>query len=186
MAEEKKDAWLTYLALTTVILAVCATLSAARGASFSTKSVMFQAQATNQWAYYQAKSLKGYLYEIQREALELEQQKPDSGMTVVKEDKDKPSYPELRQRKILEYEEKISKYDEEKQQIQQEGKRLESLRDDAQRHSQIFSMAIVFLQIAILLSSVAALMKKRQLWYLGMAVGLIGMFYFADGFLLFF
>jgi hypothetical protein len=31
MAEEKKETWLNYLALTTVILAVCATLSTFKG-----------------------------------------------------------------------------------------------------------------------------------------------------------
>ena len=63
MAEEKKEPWLNYLALTTVILAVCATLATFKGGSFSTRSVMSQTEAANQWAYYQAKSIKTYLYE---------------------------------------------------------------------------------------------------------------------------
>src|SRR5512140_2276081 len=71
MAEEKKDPWLNYLALTTVILAVCATLSTFKGGSYSTRSVLSQTRAANQWAYYQAKSIKGYLYEIQKEELKL-------------------------------------------------------------------------------------------------------------------
>ena len=75
MAEEPKERWLNYLALTTVILAVCATLSTFKGGGYSTRSVLAQTQAANQWAYYQAKSIKGYLYEIQKEALELEYKK---------------------------------------------------------------------------------------------------------------
>ncbi len=35
MAEEKKEKWLNYLALATVILAVCATLSTFKGGGFS-------------------------------------------------------------------------------------------------------------------------------------------------------
>ena len=35
MAEEKKEPWLNYLALTTVIFAVCATLSTFKGGGFS-------------------------------------------------------------------------------------------------------------------------------------------------------
>ena len=46
MAEEKKETWLNYLALTTVIFAVCATLSTFKGGGFSTRSVMSQSQAT--------------------------------------------------------------------------------------------------------------------------------------------
>lgn len=44
---------------------------------------------------------------------------------------------------------------------------------------------MIFLQIAILLSSIAALIKKKPVWVLGMAVGGVGIVYFADGFLLF-
>lgn len=72
MAEDKKEPWLNYLALTTVILAVCATLSTFKGGGFSTRSVLSQTHAANQWAYYQSKSIKGYLYELQKEKLELE------------------------------------------------------------------------------------------------------------------
>ena len=75
MTEEPKEKWLNYLALTTVILAVCATLSTFKGAGYSTRSVLSQTQAANQWAYYQAKSIKGYLYEIQKESLDLESKK---------------------------------------------------------------------------------------------------------------
>src|SRR5512138_1818638 len=72
MAEEKKESWLNYLALTTVILAVCATLSTFKGGGYSTRSVMSQTQASDQWAFYQSKSIKGYIYEVQRDKLELE------------------------------------------------------------------------------------------------------------------
>ena len=70
--EDKKDPWLNWLALTTVIFAVCATLSTFKGGGYSTPSVISQAQASDQWAYYQAKSIKANLYQIQRERLQLE------------------------------------------------------------------------------------------------------------------
>src|SRR5512142_2899513 len=72
MAEEKKEAWLNYLALTTVIFAVCATLSTFKGGGHSTRSVLSQAQASDQWAYFQSKSIKGYIYDTQRERLALD------------------------------------------------------------------------------------------------------------------
>jgi divalent metal cation (Fe/Co/Zn/Cd) transporter len=59
------------------------------------------------------------------------------------------------------------------------------MRDDAQLHSKIFGMAVIFLQISILLSSIAALLKKKPIWYLGLVVGAVGLVYFANGFLLF-
>jgi DNA repair ATPase RecN len=178
MAEELKENWLNYLALTTVILAVCATLSTFKGAGYSTRSVLSQTQAANQWAYYQAKSIKGYLYEIQKEALELEFKKDKiRGAKAFKEEYEK---------KIDLYTQKIKKYDEEKAEISKEAKRLEILRDDAQKHTGIFGLAVIFLQVAILLSSIAALMKKKVIWVIGVGTGAIGLIYFVNGFLLFF
>jgi hypothetical protein len=176
MAEEKKEPWLNYLALTTVILAVCATLATFKGGSYSTRSVLTQSRAANAWAYYQAKSLKGYLYEIQKEVLELDlQERTDASPAVIAAHKDK----------IETYGKRIAKYDAEKADIQKEAKEFEATRDDAQKHSQIFGIAVIFLQIAILLSSIAALMKKKLLWFMGLAVGAAGVVYFANGFLLF-
>jgi len=178
MSEEPKEKWLNYLALTTVILAVCATLSTFKGASYSTRSVLSQTQAANQWAYYQSKSIKGYLYEIQKESLELESKKDK-----VKVSKALTGEYE---KKIAMYTQKINKYDEEKSVISKEAKRLEIVRDEAQNHSGIFGIAVIFLQIAILLSSIAALMKKKVVWLVGVGSGVIGLLYFANGFLLFF
>jgi hypothetical protein len=45
---------------------------------------------------------------------------------------------------------------------------------------------VIFLQISILLSSIAALLKKQPAWWLGLAVGAVGLVFFANGFFLFF
>lgn len=178
MVEETKERWLNYLAMTTVLFAVCATLSTFKGAGYSTKSVLAQTQAANQWSYFQAKSVKGYLYEIQREAVDLEMKKDKENMS--------PSVTVEYEKRREVYNQKIKKYDGEKAEISKEAKRLEALRDSAQRHSGIFGIAIIFLQIAILLSSIAALMKKKEIWFLACACGFGGILYFANGFLLFF
>src|SRR5512135_1824192 len=103
MAEEKKEPWLNYLALTTVIFAVCATLSTLKGGGFSTRSVISQAQASDQWAYYQAKSIKGYVYELQKDKLDLDLKaiKTRLSRNVVSD----------YEKKIESYTEKIGKYD---------------------------------------------------------------------------
>jgi hypothetical protein len=46
-------------------------------------------------------------------------------------------------------------------------------------------MAVIFLQISILISSIAALIKRKYLWEIGIAVGAVGLVYFLNGFLLF-
>jgi hypothetical protein len=177
MAEDKKEPWLNYLALTTVILAVCATLSTFRGGGFSSRSVLSQSHAANQWAYYQSKSIKGYLYELQKEKFELELKAlgPKAPNSLVDE----------YQKKIDFYTKNIKRYNDEKSQIEKDARNFEILRDDAQKHAQIFGIAVIFLQIAILLSSIAALMKKKRVWIVGLVTGAIGVFYFVNGFFLF-
>jgi hypothetical protein len=173
MAEEKKEPWLNYLALTTVVFAVCATLSTLKGGSFSTRAVMSQSQASDQWSYFQAKSIKGYLYELQKERLDLDLKSLKGGS--------RSEY----EKKIDGYARKISKYDEEKAGIKNKAEELERTRDRSQRHSGAFGMAAMFLQIAILLSSIAALMKRKSFWYIGMGAGCLGLLYFFNGFFLF-
>ena len=126
---------------------------------------------------YQAKSIKGYLYELQKEKLELELKAARAkgpGFAV-----------EEHQKKIDWYAKNIKRYNEEKAQIEKDARKYEAIKDDAQRHAQVFGMAVIFLQIAILLSSIAALMKKKPVWILGLVTGAFGLFYFANGFLLF-
>jgi len=176
MAEEKKEPWLNYLALTTVIFAVCATLSTLKGGGYGSKAMMSQAQASDQWAYYQAKSIKGYVYDLQREKFEMD-------LKAVKGSS--RSLAAEYQKKIEGYAEKIKKYDDEKNDIMKKAQALEVTRDEAQRHSGAFGLAAMFLQIAILLSSIAALMKRKLFWLLGMAGGCIGLLYFFNGFFLF-
>ena len=176
MAEEKKEPWLNYLALTTVIFAVCATLSTLKGGGYSTLSVMSQAQASDQWSYYQAKSIKGYVYDLQKEKFEMDL-KAIKGMS--------RSLTADYEKRIVSYKEKIERYEKEKEDIKKKAEELEARRDEARQHAGVFGIAAMFLQIAILLSSIAALMKKKLFWFIGMTGGCIGLVYFFNGFFLF-
>jgi Domain of unknown function (DUF4337) len=177
MADDMKEPWLNYLALTTVILAVCATLATFKGGGFSTRSVMNQSLASDQWSYYQAKSIKGYIYEMQKDKLGLELMALGAkAPQAVRDEYGK---------RMDGYTKKVARYDEEKAQIQKDAKKFEGIRDDAQKHSYAFGLAVIFLQIAILLSSIAALIKKKLVWLLGCVIGVVGIFYFVNGFLLF-
>jgi hypothetical protein len=177
MAEDKKEPWLNYLALSTIILAVCATMATFKGGGFSTRSVLSQTQASDQWAFFQSKSIKGYLYEMQKDQLEM-QMKTQGG-------KLSPELAAAYQQKIGGYSAKIAKYEAEKNKITVDAKKLEAVRDDAQRHSQAFGVAVIFLQIAILLSSIAALLKKKYVWVIGVVIGTYGVLQFVNGFFLF-
>ena len=126
MAEEKKEGWLNLLALTTVILAVCATLATFKGGGYSTRTVLRQNQASDQWAHYQAKGIKGNLYEV--EALRL---KRDLELAP------RASAPIL-EKALADAEKKVIKYDGEKAEIMTKARAVEQERDDALRHGAPF------------------------------------------------
>lgn len=178
MAEttENREKWTSYLAITTVLIAVCATLSTFKGGGYSTKSLMSQTLASDQWNFYQSKSIKGYLFENQKNNLEFQKSiitKPDASVM--------EKYDEL----IAKMGKKIEGYDTEKKDIMKAAKELEKTRDDCKLHSSAFGIAVIFLQVSILLSSISALTKRKYIWYISMAVGVAGILYFIDGFFLF-
>ncbi len=173
--EKKREKWINYLALTTVLLAVCATLSSFKLEHFSVEAVLKQVTASDQWAFYQAKSTKGYLYELQKEKVELE-------LKTIEKNASADLVQEYRQ-KIQSYGDQAKRYDKEKADIMKEAKHVEKERDEAHERRELFGKAIIFFQMGILLCSIAALMKKKSIWIVGSLVGLLGIVYFANGFI---
>jgi hypothetical protein len=156
MVDEPKTKWLNWLAITTIIFSACATLSTFKGSSFSTKSILAQANASNTWAYFQSKSVKQHAYELQRDVLELQV------LSVQGEQA------ETCKAKIEEYNKEIKRYDGEKAQAMIEARAFEQTRADFQMKSASFGMAVVYLQVAIMFST------KEYLWVPGIGVVVIG------------
>jgi len=177
MAEEKEK-WMTYMAISTVIIVVCATLSTFKGGGYSNKALMNQTSASDQWAFYQSKSLKGYVFQMQKDNLELQQEmiaKANPKDEILSKYKDK----------IADSAKKLQQYETDKADITAQAKKFEADRDECKLHGSAFGIAVIFLQISILLSSISALAKRKYVWFLSLAVGVVGIFYFIDGFLLF-
>jgi hypothetical protein len=86
---------------------------------------------------------------------------------------------------IADYTQKVKTYESEKEAISKVAKGYESIRDESKLHSGKFGIAVIFLQISILLSSIATLSKKKFVWICGLILGIIGILYFIDGFFLF-
>lgn len=173
MTEEKKEPWLNHMALATVILAVCATLSTFKGGGYSTQSVINQTLASDQWAFFQAKSTKQHLYQLQLEQLQLQKMLvPADTAAAAAFDK-----------RIADYAQRVTTYDTERKDIEKQARALERERDDAKRHGRPFGLAVMFLQVAILLNSIAGLLKRKRIWWAALPVGLVGVVFFADGFL---
>jgi hypothetical protein len=159
----------TLIAITTVVLAVCATLASFKAAGYGNRMVLAQNQASDQWTYYQAKSIKETTYQIQRDILALTMQQ--SGQ------------PELYKPKIAEYEKEVARYKQEKSEISKEAQMREKERDAAKSLNASFGQSLIFLQVGILLSSLASIHKSVHYWAMGVTGGTIGAVMFIYTFL---
>lgn len=167
----------TWIALTTALMAVLAAVTTLYVGKYSSRTVLFQAQETDQWAYYQAKSIKSYLYEVQKQEYEIELA-AQPGMPKAAREK--------MERAMTDFDKQLKRYDGEKNEIKAKAEGLAKLKDEAAHKGGNFGYALIFLQIAIMLSSIAALTKKPYLWYMGLATTAGWLFFFLDAFYLFY
>src|SRR2546425_6284989 len=134
------------------------------------EALVAQSKAPDQWAYYQAKSVKAAIYATQAAAL-------------------KQTNPEVAEKAQAE----TSRYEKEEQEINKAAKELENevkehseLSDKNMEHHHRFAYAVTMFQISIALAAVAALSRKKAIWFVGLVVAVMGLIYFVDGFRLFF
>ena len=152
------------IALTALVLAICATFASLYAGANASKGILSQNKATDGWSYYQSKSLKENTYQVQLDQLELA---PPANADPVK-------LAELKKT----YQDTINRYNEEQEQISAEAKQHEADRDHFLALNKGFAGALTYLQIAILLTSLAGLMKQKYFWYAGMLIGVFGIYNF--------
>ncbi len=165
--EEKKgfsERTTQLVALTALILAIFATFSSLYAGGNANNAILSQNKANNGWAYYQAKSMKETMCQIQLEYLELAPPKDIE--------------PENLQTLKNIYKEHADRYLAEEEQIRAETQQHELDRDNFRNLNIGFKIAVVYLQIAILLVSLAGLLKKIYFWYGGIVLGLFGIYHF--------
>ena len=174
---EQRSRWIIYLSFSTAIIAVLAAIAALESGTFSNQALieknealLYQAKASDQWAYYQAKSVKGAIYASQAAAAQL-------------------SNPNLAAKAQKEAE----RYSKEDEEISQSAKEFEKevtekteLSARSMEHHHRFAYSVTMFQISIALAAVSALSRQKGVWFVGLAVAAAGCVYFLDGFRLFF
>ena len=75
-----------------------------------------------------------------------------------------------------------SRYDAEKKEIKAAASDHEKNRDVSSKNGGLFGRAVLYLQVAIIVSALAALMKKFPLWLISFVPGIAGMIYFIYAF----
>lgn len=146
------------VSLTMAILAVVLAVVSLMGHRAHTDEVIAQTQANDQWAYYQAKDTRLH---IDRKIADLESVLPAT-------DADKVA--QARAANLAE----AAKYEKQTADIQAEARKLDKETDLQGRRSDRFDLGEVFLEIALVVTSITLLSGRRHFWYAGMATGVLG------------
>ncbi len=175
MEEIRAKAFTRRVALITGIFAVFLAICNLGGSMATKEMLLSQQQASDQWAYYQAKNIRENIDRNQKTILELDLLEKDS------------LKPEVRQR----YEEElrqvtadVGRYKAEKDEIEKEARHLEQERDLYRSKDPYFEYGEVLLAIAIVMSSIAILASSRMTLALALVSAGLGTLLAANGFLL--
>lgn len=150
-AAHSPESWLLYCALISAFLAVAAAISGLYSSHYANEAMFEQMQASDLWGYYQAKGVKSMVTELRGDML------TSSGLPV----------PETLGKKIAEY-----------HQEQQETKEKADEKTKAatlymQRHEKL-SMAVTAFQIAIAITAMSAISRRKHFMLLTAALALAG------------
>lgn len=173
--EELAPHWLRPLSFTTALIAVFAAIASLLSGAFSNDAILekndailSQAKASDQWAYYQAKGIKGSLAASQSEVLAT--QNPTLSAKLAGDaDRYKAEQAAI-QKQALELEATEKEHNEKSDRL-------------LERHHQ-FALAVTLFQIAIALGAIAALARRQLLWWVGLAASLVGLAFSVRGLLL--
>ncbi len=170
--EHSKDHFTRRVALTVACFAVALAITSVAGNNAAKEMMLAQQQSSNQWAYFQAKSIRESEYRIQKMRLELDLATMPASA--------KPQAEKL----LATFATEETRYGKEKGDIEQLARDLEKKRDLNVKKDPYFDFAEVLLQIAIVMASVAMLGRSRPIYWFSIALALFGILFSLNGFAL--
>jgi len=146
-AEHSGAVWISWVALSTAILAVLAAIAGLLSGKHANEAMMSQIEASDQWSYYQAKSIKAAVLDA----------KIALSATPSAQDR-----------------EKTARYQEEESEIKSEAEHKESAAKSNFHKHEVFARGVTMFQIAIAIAAISALTKRRRFWIVSLLFGGVG------------
>jgi hypothetical protein len=159
-AEHSRESWILAVALSSALLAGFAAISALMAGHHANEAMLAQIESSDQWSYYQAKSIKQAQMATKIDLLSALGKAPAPADQA-----------------------KIAQYDKDKEEIQ---KKAEELKKDSQSHlrtHKALAASVTMFQIAIAVGAIAVLIRRRAFWLGSLVVGAIGIIFFVHSFL---
>jgi hypothetical protein len=143
--------WVSQVALSAAVLAVVAAVAALYAGHYANEAMLEQMQATDLWAQYQAKGIKASLVESRVDILK----------AVSKDVKEEDA-------------KNVERYRDEQKEIKEKADEKEKeSKVHMEQHSALAKSVTTF-QVAIALSAISVLTKKKTVWFLSLVGGTVG------------
>lgn len=167
---QRATRWLMWLSLSTAIIAVLAAIAALESGSYANEAivrkndaVLHQSKADDSWAYYHAKGIEGAVYSTQA---------------------DVALRPEVAAKWRALAERETQKRDEIRREAEEEQRIVSEMDAESGRSLGVhheFAKAVTIFQVAIALSAIAALTRRKAMWWVSLIIGAAGIAFFVVG-----
>ena len=154
-AEHGGENWISWVALSTAILAVLAAIAGLLSGKHANEAMMSQIEASDQWGYYQAKSVKASVLDA-KIALSTAPSESDAA--------------------------KSERYEKEQEEIKSEAEHKQAEAKSNFHQHEVFARGVTMFQIAIAIAAISALTRKRAFWMVSLLFGVAGCAFLVLGF----
>ncbi len=158
-AHEASEKWVSRVALSAAILSVLAAITGMLAGDHANEAMIEQLQASDQWAYYQSKGIKATVLSSKMETIESQ-----GGAANPKDD------------------EKLTQYKKDQEEIKATADEKGNLLRRSPAQAQQAGAGVTAFQIAIALSAISVLTKRKSLWFCGLGLGAVGVGFLIAGF----
>ena len=146
-AKHSRENWISWVALTTAILAVLAAIASLLSGEHANEAMLSQIEASSQWSYYQAKSIKAAVLDAK------------TAFTGAPNESDQS---------------KRARYEKEQEEIKSEAEHREAAAKSYFHKHEVFARGVTMFQIAIAIAAISALTRKRSFWVVSLVFGAFG------------
>lgn len=155
------------VSLTMAVLAVLVAVVSLLGHRAHTEEVVLQNRASDQWAYYQAKSIRRHTDEL------------FADLAAIISSNDAQKNGALREK----YQKEADQYRDQQKDIDAEARTMEQETAHERRRADRYDLGEVFLEIGLVVTSITLLSGRRIFWQSGVVVGIVGLAIAATGLL---
>jgi hypothetical protein len=143
--------WTSAVAVTTAVMAALASIGSVLTGYHTDAAMIEQVRTSDQWNYYQAKSIKASILESKMELL------PALGKEVAPEDRAN-----------------AERYEREKAEIKTSAETTQASAKDHQRRRTVMAVSVSIFQVSIALCAIALLTRRAWFWSISIGIAMLG------------